>query len=289
VFVSTDGGTTWIDRSDTNMRYFTRDITLDPTDPTQNTWYAGVWSMWGTSSGHDGLYKTTNRGQSWTLVPGTSGLSGITQAAFNPRNTNEMYLCTQSDGLWFSSNAHAASPTFSPVMSYPFGSPERVFFNPSNQREVWISSFGNGLRVGFDSSGLLQGDANMDSKVSFADYLLLEQAFGKNYQKWTNADFNGDGKVSFADYLLLEANFGKSINPPAPAPASAPVTTTLAVATAIPMDKSASPDTVQSNQAKTMAMIGWNSKALRPAKSSKLLRPVDSALAGNLLALDRLI
>jgi hypothetical protein len=31
VFVSSDGGTTWLDRSDANMHYWTKDIVIDPT------------------------------------------------------------------------------------------------------------------------------------------------------------------------------------------------------------------------------------------------------------------
>ncbi len=34
------------------------------------------------------------------------------------------------------------------VISYPFRQPERVYFNPFKVNEVWISSFGNGLKVG---------------------------------------------------------------------------------------------------------------------------------------------
>jgi hypothetical protein len=63
---------------------------------------------------------------------------------------------------------------------------------------------------------IVPGDANLDGKVSFADYLALESNFGKTGMGWMDGDFNGDQKVSFADYLILEAGFGKS----APEPAS---------------------------------------------------------------------
>src|SRR5204862_2419510 len=49
---------------------------------------------------------------------------------------------------WYSNNISAAQPTFSAVASYPFRQPERVFFNPYNSAEIWVTSFGNGLRVG---------------------------------------------------------------------------------------------------------------------------------------------
>jgi hypothetical protein len=138
---------------------------------------------------------------------------------------------------------------------------------------------------------LWAGDANEDGKVGFWDYLVLEYNYGKTGRTWTDADFNGDGKVSFADYLLLEQNFGKSITPPAPAPAPlAPVAAALAAPTAKAAKVAAAQtDAVRSIQAQTMTLIGWNSRAIRTAKRSKILQQVDSALARNLLALDRLI
>ena len=50
------------------MQYYTKDITVDPNDPAQATWYAGVWGEWGASSGLGGLYCTTNRGVTWTCI-----------------------------------------------------------------------------------------------------------------------------------------------------------------------------------------------------------------------------
>src|SRR5262249_42307077 len=42
VFVSTNDGASWLDRSAAGMQYYTKDLTVDPYDPTQATWYAGV-------------------------------------------------------------------------------------------------------------------------------------------------------------------------------------------------------------------------------------------------------
>jgi DNA gyrase/topoisomerase IV subunit B len=43
---------------------------------------------------------------------------------------------------------NAVTPTWTLVDSYPFRQPERVFFNPYNQSEMWVTSFGNGMKVG---------------------------------------------------------------------------------------------------------------------------------------------
>ncbi|HJQ25145.1 MAG TPA: BACON domain-containing carbohydrate-binding protein [Blastocatellia bacterium] len=146
VFLSIDGGATWLDRSDTGMRYWTKDILIDPNDATQNTWYVCVYSGWGgPPNGLGGLYRTTNRGQSWTKI---NSLDRVGSVAINPLNANEMYLTTETNGLWYSNNLSAAPPVFSAVTSYPFRQPERVFFNPYNPAEIWVTSFGNGVRVG---------------------------------------------------------------------------------------------------------------------------------------------
>jgi len=146
VFVSTDGGSTWIDRSHTGMYYWTKDLIIDPSDATQNTWYVGVFSGWGgPPNGLGGLYRTTNRGLSWTRI---NSLDRVTSCAISPGNSNEMYLTTETEGLWYTSNLSAATPTFTSVTSYPFRQPERVFFNPYNPNEIWVTSFGNGLSVG---------------------------------------------------------------------------------------------------------------------------------------------
>lgn len=155
VFVSTNQGESWTDvtAGTPAMQYFDRDITIDPNDPTQDTWYVGVWET--TSNPYypeGGVYKTTNRGQSWSLVPGLPDQE-FSQVAFNPSNTNEMYITTGDDGLWYTANAESATPTFEQVSSYPFVAPQRVFFNPYNPNQVWVTSFGYGLAVGEETVG----------------------------------------------------------------------------------------------------------------------------------------
>ena len=147
VFLYDPGTTLWADLSDVNMRYWTKDIVLDPSDLSQNTWYACVFTHWGsTASGQGGLYKTTNSGSSWTKLTGTA-FDRVTSITFNPLNNKEAYLTTETQGLFMSSNMNAATPTWSAVSAYKFRQPERVYFNPFNQSEMWVSSFGNGMKV----------------------------------------------------------------------------------------------------------------------------------------------
>lgn len=154
VFLYDPSSNQWTDVSDGRMHYWTKDIVLDPSDTTQNTWYACVFTHWGNNAnGQGGLYRTTNRGGggSWTKLTGTQ-FDRVTSISFNPQNYNEAYLTTETQGLWMSSNMNASTPNWTLVNSYSFRQPERVYFNPYNQNEMWVSSFGNGMKMGNLSS-----------------------------------------------------------------------------------------------------------------------------------------
>lgn len=161
VFVSTDKGATWVDRTGAGLAYWTNDLTVDPGDPTQNTWYAGVYSGWGGAANNlGGLYKTADRGQHWSLV---KAFTGVTSTTFNPANSNELWVTTEDQGLWYSANAQTGSPTLTQVASYTFRQPERVFYNPYNPSEIWVTSFGSGLMVGNTASAGPAGSLQFSS------------------------------------------------------------------------------------------------------------------------------
>lgn len=160
-------GNSWTDVSHSGMYYWTKDIVVDPNDVTQNTWYVCVFSGWGGApNGLGGLYKTTNRGTSWTKLTG-SLLDRVTSCTFNPQNANQLFLTTEGQGLWMSGNINSGTPTFSMVTSYPFQQPERVFFNPYNTNEMWVTSFGNGMKMG---TLLTTGIADFTGKNEFVVY-----------------------------------------------------------------------------------------------------------------------
>lgn len=147
------GSATWIDRSDANMQYWTKDVLINPYDVGQSNWYACVFNGWGgPPNNKGGLYRTFDRGQTWTRLADNSlapsGVLNVDSCAFSPVNSNEFYFSTELDGLWLSTNINVATPTFFQVTNYPFAHPLRLFVNPYNSNEVWITSFGNGLRVG---------------------------------------------------------------------------------------------------------------------------------------------
>lgn len=152
VFVSTNQGSTWMDRSDSGMRYWTKDVVVDPADSSENTWYVGVFSGWGGPANDlGGLYKTTNRGQSWNRI---LTLHRVTSCTIDPAHTDEMYVTSETEGLWYTKNLRDPEPDFERIEGYPFRQPERVFFNPYDLNEIWVTSFGNGIRIGTIQGGL---------------------------------------------------------------------------------------------------------------------------------------
>lgn len=57
--------------------------------------------------------------------------------------------------------------------------------------------------------GTLLGDADLNGKVEFADFLIFSDNFAKP-GNWCDGDVNGDREINFADFLLLSDNFGGS-------------------------------------------------------------------------------
>lgn len=145
VFFSTNDGQNWTGNNLPDMTYDVRSVSIDPFDNTQNTFFACIS---GNGNGNAGVYKTINRGSNWSLViPSKKSIS----CTFNPALANEMYLTTEDEGLYYYTNTNSTpSPIF--VNSYPFKKPQQVFFNPYNTNEVWVTSFGNGLKVGYTNN-----------------------------------------------------------------------------------------------------------------------------------------
>ena len=67
----------------------------------------------------------------------------------------------------------------------------------------------------------LNGDADFDGEVAFADFLIVSANFGQSDDqlRWSTGDFDSDGAVAFRDFLIVSRNFGQSsILVPVPEP-----------------------------------------------------------------------
>jgi hypothetical protein len=105
-------------------------------------------------------------------------------------------MSTEVNGLWHSSNINSQSPGFTQVNGYRFRQPERIFYNPFNSNEVWVTSFGNGIKVGYTSpvmitlnltigiEGMWNGAAQVQDTVrlflrnSFSPFVAIDSSVG---------------------------------------------------------------------------------------------------------------
>ena len=141
------------DRSAPGMRFYTKDLVVDPHDLDGSTWYASVWgrsSVWPgpNNQNNGGLYRTTDRGQSWTRIFAKTPVDQTESITIHPTKPGTAYLCIENDGLFFTENLDAATPTFERVTAYPWWRPKRVFFHPQNAEEVWVTTMGGGVWKG---------------------------------------------------------------------------------------------------------------------------------------------
>jgi hypothetical protein len=58
----------------------------------------------------------------------------------------------------------------------------------------------------FMSKVLPKGDANLDGRVTFADFEILKANFGQSGKWWEQGDFNADNKVDVEDLKLMKEN-----------------------------------------------------------------------------------
>ena len=197
VFYSTDDGATWTNVGTSDMDYWTKDVVIDPHDPSQATWYVCVFSGWGGAGNTSGgVYRTRNKGASWDKIANHFRVESV---AVHPDYSNIMFLTTEDEGLWISYNAQEAAPVFEQIESYDFQHPVRVFFDPANPQNVWVTSFGNGLRLaeGVCWDRIQIDDVALDSGLYEASQTIQSKAIIDQ----------SDVEYSAGDYILLEDNF----------------------------------------------------------------------------------
>lgn len=218
VFYFNQATQTWADRSHSNMRFWTKDITLDPSDATQSTWYAAVFQGWGNVAmqGTGGLYRTNDKGLTWTKI---SNEFRVNSATVHPTNPQIVYYTTETNGLWYTTNALSNTPNFERVENYTFRHPIRVFFNPFNINELWTTSFGNGLKMGvqnsvlplsiLDFSGNTQAEGNLlywhIQGMHEAQNIVLEKS--DDAQKFTPLSIITHNELSYLDKNILPINY----------------------------------------------------------------------------------
>jgi hypothetical protein len=123
-------------------------LTVDPNDPTQQTWF--VTDTTGTGYPGDtygAIFKTTNGGATWTQWYTNSTWGSAGGAVYIRPNTTEMYFPSSTNGVWYTSNYTVANPTFV-RLNLPAGDPWGIFGDPWNPNRIWVTTGGDGAWYG---------------------------------------------------------------------------------------------------------------------------------------------
>ncbi len=155
VFRTRDGGRTWQNVLFVSDSTGAVDLAMNPSNP--NEVYASLWRAerkpWTIISGarEGGIYKTTDGGNTWTLLAGglPTGLRGKSSVSVSRSNPNTVYVLIEADGdaggVYRSDDGGATwrqtSKATGGILNRPFYY-TYIDVDPKNPEKVWINNEG---------------------------------------------------------------------------------------------------------------------------------------------------
>ena len=141
LYRSTDGAQTWQKVNQTQPFLYPKDFTVHPDD--SNLILMGTCdSSWEDRSG--GLWRTEDGGRRWDRIgrEGRQTFGGY----FHPKNKGWIYMTLTEGapgaGLWLSRDN---GQTWQPFDDLPFSNIQRVVFDPSNEAQIHVTTFGGSV------------------------------------------------------------------------------------------------------------------------------------------------
>lgn len=137
----------WQERGPANVGGRTRALLVDPADSTASTWYAGAVG--------GGIWKTTDRGQTWRNLTPDLPILAVASLIQSPSNPDVLYAGTgegfgnpdalAGDGLWKTTDrGQTWSPLVSTVTNADFRAVNRLVVDPENP-DIVIAATNTGL------------------------------------------------------------------------------------------------------------------------------------------------
>lgn len=238
VFKSTDGGQSWTAANNGLDNPKIQTLAIDPSNP--STLYTGTYRD-ETLSGHEGIYKSTDAGLSWTRT--SSGLQSyvvVYSIAIDPTNPNRLYAATRGrsnngeapwNGKVYRSTDGGASWTNVPSMENIGGYQDWVYeitVYPGDTRQVYAASHENGPFVSSDygvtwvqkKQGIPAADLNGRSIVVNPSSGSSPTVYFGDWKTTPGVYRSVDGGahwISVRIGLDLATVYGLTINPASPA------------------------------------------------------------------------
>ncbi|MBK9181876.1 MAG: T9SS type A sorting domain-containing protein [Ignavibacteria bacterium] len=160
MWMSTDDGSTWTLTTKPDQLHSVTTIAQDTRPSSRNVWYYGTGEIYGNSSqiSGNGIWKSTDHGASWFVLPSTTSASTPASHQFaytwrivtHPlRDSNELYVATARSGIQRSTNggttwtgAAGSNALFSDVTITPNGTLYAAFSAYTGQTGSVASRWG---------------------------------------------------------------------------------------------------------------------------------------------------
>lgn len=100
IWRSTNSGTTWAPVNDYMANLDIDCIVQDPNSTNHLLAGTGEAFFNGDADSGDGIYQSTDGGQTWAVIPSTENMGNIAKIAFCPTNSNNILAATVYNGIW---------------------------------------------------------------------------------------------------------------------------------------------------------------------------------------------
>ncbi len=219
IWRSTDAGSSWTNIGLTNTGYTGR-IAINPLNP--STIFVAALGYYRDVTNERGIYKSTNRGATWTQTLFVNDTTCGVDVMFDPTDTSRVFamlwnrhrtphysvLTGPSSGLYFSSNAGS---TWAPVTNgFPSNDPNlgriSMAFAPSNPAIVYaLTQYGLGWGAIYKSTDhgtswteTFDGTVTSESQVWYNNVITIDPTNSNNvWAGMTNLYRSTDGGVTF--------------------------------------------------------------------------------------------
>jgi hypothetical protein len=137
VWKSTDYGASWSQQTDFMTNININAMVMDPIS--HGTIYAATGELsYGDGLPGAGIFKTTDAGVNWNVLPATTTWQYVNALAIQP-GTSGVLIAAKTDGLWRTADG---GNTWTQVYTTTIGYPLAVAFDPSNANNAVSNGFG---------------------------------------------------------------------------------------------------------------------------------------------------